>query len=118
MWKETVLSSVLILLLLLFINPFEIFGMPTASQIILLGIFTALFMVFTAFVWQEHPADERENHHVFLAGRMAFLAGSAVLACGIIVQLAFYTLDIWLPVALGSMILSKMMTLMYVRTKC
>ena len=118
MWKETMLSSVIIALLLLFINPLDVFGMPSASQMILLGVFAVLFMIFIAFVWQEHPADERESHHVFLAGRMAFLVGSGVLACGIIVQLSLHALDVWLPIALGSMLLSKMATLMYVRTKC
>ena len=118
MWKETSLSSVLILLLLLFINPFEVFGMPTVSQMILLSIFSVLFMIFVAFVWRENSLDERESHHVFLAGRFAFLAGTSVLTIGMIIQIVSRTLDMWIPAALAVMIFSKMGSLAYFRKNC
>lgn len=69
-------------------------------------------------MWLEHSHDEREDHHIFLAGRIAFISGSSILAVGIIVQLLSGTLDIWLPIALGVMILSKTAALMYFRAKC
>lgn len=118
MWKETSLSVVLVLLLLLFVNPFEIFGMPTTSQMILLGIFTVLFMIFVAFVWREIPQDERESHHVFLAGRIAFLIGSGILVLGMVTQMFSHSLDVWIPLALGGMILSKVVSLSYFRARC
>lgn len=117
MWKEMTLSVSLVALLLLFINPFEMFGMPTSSQMILLGIFNALFMVFIAFSWQENPQDEREMQHTFLAGRVAFLAGTIILVVGMVVQIFLHTLDIWIPIALGVMILSKMISLVYFQKK-
>jgi hypothetical protein len=118
MWKEITLSSILLVLLALFINPYEIFGMPTTSQMVLLGMFTVLFMMFAVFVWQENPQDERESHHVFSSGRVAFLTGSAILACGIVEQILLSALDPWLPIAVGGMIFSKTISLWYMRKKC
>jgi hypothetical protein len=115
---EWFIASTLTFLLLLCVNPLEIFGMPSALRYVALGVFTVLFMVFAAFVWREDPQDERESHHVVLAGRLAFLAGAGLLALGIVVQTFTRTLDFWLPAVLGVMILSKTFALAYYRSKC
>jgi hypothetical protein len=52
-----------------------------------------------------------------LAGRIAFLAGSAILLLGIVVQTYFHALDPWLVAALAAMVIAKMVGNAYARMK-
>ena len=114
--NELTVSLILIILLVLLLNPFG-FWMPTTLLMILI---LGLLIVFTAFgilIWKEKVKDERQNFHLMLAGRTAFLTGAAVLIIGIITQSLSHTLDTWLILALGIMILAYISTLIYCRNK-
>src|SRR3989338_1977291 len=104
--KEIVASFILVVLLLLFLNPFG-FWMPNTLLMMMMLGFIVVFVVFASFVWKENSRDEREGLHRMAAGRIAFLFGTSILVIGIIVQRLKHELDFWLVVTLGVMILAK-----------
>ncbi len=69
-----------------------------------------LFAIFASFILREKNVDERDAQHRTLAGRNAFLAGSATLIFGIIVQGYSHAVDGWLVVALIIMVVTKICT--------
>jgi hypothetical protein len=66
--------------------------------------------MFASFILKETAFDERDDANRSLAGRNAFLAGSAVLVVGIVAQGYSHSVDPWLVVALIVMILVKIAT--------
>lgn len=110
--KELVASAVLIVLVLLLLNPFG-FWMPTNIQMLVLAAAVAAFGAVTVFVLREGAADEREEAHRSVAGRWAFLFGSATIVLGIIIQSFAHALDPWLVVALVVMVLAKIGARLY-----
>jgi cobalamin synthase len=113
---EMVVGAGLIALLILLVNPFGIL-MPSRLTMLLLGGIGTLSLIFTSFIWKEAVQDERESLHRLFAGRASFLAGAAVLLLGIAVQTFAHHLDPWLVIALGVMVLTKLLTRAYSRTK-
>lgn len=116
MLNETVIAIILIVLLALFLNPFK-FLMPPPFLSMLIIFLIAVFGIFVAIIWKEHPRDEREHFHRMLAGRYAFLAGSTILVIGIILQSLQHHIDRWLIFALVGMILAKLIGLGYSQKK-
>ena len=114
--QEIFVSLVLIVLLVLFLNPFGLW-MPTALLMMMVLGFVVMFALFASFIWKENVRDEREGLHKMMAGRIAFLSGTALLVIGIIVQSFKHELDFWLVLALGTMILAKIIGLIYGRMK-
>lgn len=113
---EIVVGAGLVVLLMLIGNPFNIL-MPSPVTMMLLGGIAVLSLLFISFVWKETAQDERENLHRLLAGRTAFLAGAGILLLGITMQTLQHRLDPWLVVALGAMVLTKLVTRWYSRSK-
>ncbi len=114
--QEISVSVVLIVLLILFLNPFG-FWMPSVLLVVMVCVLVVVFAIFASFIWRENAKDERENLHKMTAGRTAFLSGTAVLVIGIIVQSFQHKLDFWLVLTLGTMILAKIVGLIYSRRK-
>ena len=114
--QESAVSLILIVLLALFLNPFG-FWMPNALLMMMMLGLVVVFVVFASFVWKENARDEREGLHKMIAGRIAFLVGTALLVVGIIVQSFKHELDFWLIFTLGTMILAKIIGLVYGRIK-
>jgi len=114
--KETAIALILIILLVLFLNPFN-FLMPPRYLSMLIIFLIAVFGIFSAVIWKEHARDEREQLHRMLAGRYAFLTGSSILVVGIIVQSLEHAIDRWLIFALVGMILVKLIALGYSQKK-
>ena len=114
--QEIFISLALVVLLVLLLNPFD-FWMPSAFLMMLVAGLVAIFVSFVSFVWRENAKDERESLHKSIAGRTAFLAGASVLVAAIVVHSFNHTLDPWLVIALGVMILTKIIGLMYGRIK-
>lgn len=110
--SEAAVAVILISLLVLMVNPFNIF-MPSMLQLMTAGIAVVVFGLFSTFVLREDAADEREEKHRSLAGRIAFLTGSAVLLVGIVIQVYREMLDTWLVLSLVVMIVAKIVTRMY-----
>jgi hypothetical protein len=75
------------------------------------------FISFSAFLWREKPADERESLHALLAGRIAYLIGVGILIAGIIVQSTKHNIDPWLIITLCAMVVTKMILIIYSKDK-
>lgn len=114
--QEILISGILVVLLILFLNPLH-FWMPTTLLMMMVLGLVVVFALFASFVWRENHRDEREGLHKMMAGRIAFLVGSALLVIGIIVQSFKHELDPWLIFTLAGMIVAKVITLIYGRVK-
>jgi hypothetical protein len=107
--KEYVVTVGLIITAILLLNPFH-FWMPDMIVMSMLAIALVLFGIFASFVLREKSIDERDDQHRTLAGRNAFLAGSATLIIGIIVQGYSHAVDEWLVMTLIVMVIAKIGT--------
>ena len=115
-YQEIFISLVLVVLLVLFLNPFS-FWMPNIVLMMLVLAFLVVFVAFASFVLREKARDEREGLHRMLAGRAAFLTGAGVLVIAIIIQSFGHMLDSWLVLILGVMVLTKIVGLIYSKIK-
>lgn len=106
---ETTVTTALIVLAVLLLNPFD-FWMPDMMVMGMLVTTLVLFGIFASFILREGTVDERDQSHKTLAGRNAFLAGSAVLILGIVIQGHTHAVDPWLVVTLTVMIIAKIAT--------
>lgn len=114
--KETIVGAVLLVLAVLLLNPLN-FWMPDMMLVGMLGLTLGAFALFAGFVLREKVQDERELAHRMLAGRVAFLVGSALLTLGIVVQATRHEVDPWLVIALVAMVLSKLVVRIYSDSK-
>lgn len=114
--KEIILGVIFVVLLGLYLDPFGKF-MPSMMEMLMMLALVVLFTVYAGFVWRENHGDEREVLHRGLAGRIAYLVGTAVLLLGIIVQGLNHQTDIWLVVSLGLMIVTKIISIIYLKSK-
>lgn len=113
---EIVVSLLMIGLLVVFLNPFNILMTPMVAATIIAGLI-ATFALFAVFFWHEQSRDEREHIHRLTAGRIAFLTGTSLLVLGIVYQTTQHTLDPWLVATLGVMIIAKLAGIVYARLK-
>ncbi len=107
--KETIITICLVLVAILFLNPFH-FWMPDVFVMCMLVVALILFGIFTSFVLREKVFDERDSVHRALAGRNSFLVGSAVLMLAILVQEYNEALDPWIVFVFIAMIVTKIIT--------
>jgi len=112
--QEISISGILIILLILFLNPFGFWMPNTLLMMMVLGL-VVVFALFSSFVWRENHKDEREGLHKMMADRIAYLTGTALLTLGIIVQSFNHELDPWLVLILAGMIVAKVIGLIYGR---
>lgn len=110
--NEIFVSVLLITLAVLLLNPFE-FWMPDMLVSCLLALVVASFGLLATFIMKEVVVDEREAGHRMVAGRVAFLIGSATLTLGIVIQSLNHNVDFWLVIALVLMIIAKFGSLYY-----
>ncbi len=115
-WKEILIGIIIILLLLLVLNPGDIW-MPTLVQMTCSTILLGTFAIFSFFVWKEKATDEREQQHRLIAGRFAFIIGSGILVIALFAQSITHTVDPWIVVALAAMIISKSIGSIWAKTK-
>ncbi len=107
--QEILVPLALIILATLLLNPFH-FWMPDMMVMGMLATLLVLFGIFASFILKEKAFDERDDMNRSLAGRNAFLAGSATLMLGIVVQGYNHAIDPWLVIALIVMIIIKIGT--------
>lgn len=107
--KEITIPLALVILAILLLNPFN-FWMPDMMVMGMLAILLVLFGIFASFILKEKVFDERDGVNRSLAGRNAFLAGSAILMLGIVIQGYSHSIDSWLVVVLIVMIIVKIIT--------
>lgn len=77
---------------------------------------TILVVLWAGFVVYEQTSDERELVHKLKAGRVAYLSGLAVLTLALIVQGLTHSIDVWITITLGVMVISKLATRLYSET--
>lgn len=114
--QEVLVSLILIILLVLFLEPFGFLMTNTFLMMMVAGLIV-VFSLFASFIWRENVRDEREALHRFMAGRIAYLAGASGLIIGIIVQSFEHNLDSWLVFILSAMIFAKIIGSIYNRLK-
>jgi archaellum biogenesis protein FlaJ (TadC family) len=110
------LVTTLVILLGMLINPF----MVNEHDEVYISVVVAsvvLFFVLVLFVWKENPEDEREYHHRFHAARVSYLTGSTFLMIAMLYQGVQGLVDIWIPITLVGMFLSKLITRTYLDWK-
>ncbi|HYC83164.1 MAG TPA: hypothetical protein VEB60_01285 [Candidatus Paceibacterota bacterium] len=110
--KEYIVVLALVILAVLLLNPFH-FWMPDMMLLAILGIALVVFGIFASFILREGGLDERECYHRMLAGRTAFLSGSAIALAGITVQSYRHAVDPWLVAAFIAMIVAKIGSRIY-----
>lgn len=113
---ETTVSVILIVLIVLFLDPFMLW-MPAEVVYMLVGALIVFFVLFAGLIWKERALDEREQLHKMIAGRVGYLIGTGVLVLGLIVQTFASHPDPWLVVALGAMVIGKLLGLLYSRSR-
>ena len=112
MKSELFLSAIIISLLVIFLNPFNLLMPPSVVMMLIVGLII-FFGVFAAVIWKEKPQDEREAVLSQKAGRIAFLTGTTMLIVGIAYQEYYHALDPWLIYAFVAMILGKLLGYWY-----
>lgn len=112
MKKDTIVPSVIILLLILLLEPFGF--MPSMAIMTTLVAATTLLVLFAVFAWREKGVDEREEANIHRADRFGYLSGMAVLAIGVVVS--YFTMNEIsrvLVIALIIMVCTKALALSY-----
>lgn len=114
---QLVLTTSAVISLLLLTDPFMVL-MPDMLQMIVLALAAALICAWSGLVIQEKNGDEREIAHRAYAARAAYLSGVCVLTLGLIYQGITHTLDIWIPLTLGTMLTAKLFARYWVERCC
>ena len=106
-------AVVLVVLLVLLTDPFMLWMPPMAAMTVLAAV-AVLLCVWAGFIMREGAADEREALHRVRAGRAAYLTAVGVLTTGLIWQgFALHHIDPWIALALGSIVLVKLASSLY-----
>lgn len=113
---EVILAVILLAVIFLKADPFH-FLMPNEIQMILLCILAAAFALYAGLVFREKPKDERESLHLHMASRAAYMTGTITLTVLIIVQDVLHKMDITLLLVLGVMVITKLVVLVYSRSR-
>jgi len=103
---QILFAFVLVVLLLALTDPF-MYWMPESAAMVALLVAAGMVAVFAGFMLKENGGDERDATHRAFAGRVAYLAGLGVLTIALLVQGFSHTLDMWVPLALGTMVIAK-----------
>lgn len=116
MLKEIGLSTLLLTLLFFLFDPFHLLMLTSLQMLILCGV-AVVSLLYGIFLFREKAQDEREQLHVFVASRLGFLIGAAVLTVAIVAEkLAHHSVS-WLILALSGMVLGKIIGLLYAMYK-
>lgn len=104
---EWIVGIAILFALAILINPFHLW-MPNSLELTIAMILAVLVIGFSVFIWRERPRDEREAQHAASTGWVSYLAGGAVLLIAVLSQSLAHTLDWWVLVALGAMVVTKL----------
>ena len=85
----------------------ETFVMPNTVQMLILTIALVLIATFLVLLWRESPSDEREAGNQAGASRSAYVVGAIVLIIALLSQSLRHHIDAAIPIALFSMIATK-----------
>jgi len=106
------LTVFLLVLLILLTDPFMLWMPPLAVMLALFAV-AAVIALWAGFVMKEKAMDEREALHRMKAGRIAYLAGLLILTVAFIVEGLAHRNDPWITLALGVMVVAKLVSRLY-----
>jgi len=89
--------------------------LPQMSYVIFFLIAIIWFGIFMKFFLTGKGEDERDEEHLKIASQVSFLIGVAVLMVAVFCQSITNQIDPWLPIILGTIILSKTLSILYRR---
>lgn len=110
---QVVIAVALAALLILLTDPFMLI-MPDMLGMAVLLCASVLLCLWAGLVMQEKVNDEREAFHRMNAGRIAYLLGIGVLSTALVVQGLSHSIDPWIALALGVMIIGKLIVRLYI----
>ena len=110
-WQILLVAAFLALLVIL--SDQFMLWMPEMGLMAALLAFAALACVWMGFVAYERAGDERDAAHRMYAGRFAYLAGVGVLTLALVLQGLAHSIDPWISLALGIMIVTKLAARLY-----
>jgi peptidoglycan/LPS O-acetylase OafA/YrhL len=99
-------ASMIGLLVLILVGPQLSKPLMTLSMLAL----AVLVVAFCIFIFREQPRDEREAQPALMGGQASYMVGAGILLIGIVVESFGHNLDPYLPVALGAMVFSKLLS--------
>lgn len=103
-----ILTAVALVVLLFLQTDPLMYWMPSMAVMPALLVATLLACVWAGFVMNETATDEREAMHRMNAGRIAYLAGIAVLTVALFWQGMHHASDPWIAIALATMVIVKL----------
>ena len=109
---ESFLLVLLSGLLLWLLNPFNLMmKLMLSSGVVALLI--VLYLIKFFVIWREKPQDERDIQHRFHSSWASYSIVSLLLICGIVVEAIQGEVDVWLVIAFTGMLISKLISLVY-----
>lgn len=105
--SEPILAGLTLVMLAVIISTARA-SMSEMTSMTILGVFAFFLFSYLLFIYRERPADERERSISLNTGKYSYIVGSLILTAGILVQSIDHDLDIWLPIALAAMVITKL----------
>ena len=90
------------------LEPFNIV-MPSSTQMTGAGVLLGILAFSIGLLWQEKPADEREEALLDKRGRQSFYIGLGVGSVGIVISAFQHKVEWWLVATVGSMLIIKLL---------
>ncbi|HMO77579.1 MAG TPA: hypothetical protein PKA42_00285 [Candidatus Paceibacterota bacterium] len=112
-----VVVAILLAFFLLVLADLVPFWMPMMGEMMALLLVVVLLIIWVGFVLQEVTHDEREVLLKMKSGRVAYLSGLGVLTLGLVVQGFSEAIDPWIAIALATMVISKLLTRLYLEER-
>ena len=106
--KRIALAALLLITAVIALEPFGIV-MPTSTQMTAAGVLLGVLIVCIGVLWQEKPADEREESLLDKRGRQSFYVGLVVGSIGVVVSAFQHKVEWWLAATIGSMLIIKLL---------
>lgn len=92
--------------------------MKGSVEMMFLSVLSLFVIGLLVFFWKEKARDEREELHLYKAGRASFFSVAIILLVGLIYQsFVIHEIDPFIPVALCALLVSKVVTLLLLRNK-
>ena len=93
------------------------FHPPHGLELIYIAGIILAFIAFAFLIFKEKTADEREAAHARSAARSSYLLGIALLVIAIIYQALTGQVDLWLVIVLCTMLVTKIISRIYLYFK-
>ncbi|MCA9381028.1 hypothetical protein KC678_02080 [Candidatus Dojkabacteria bacterium] len=110
--------SVVAILISLFVilNPLHFF-MPSKTQMIFEAIFFIVVCVYLVFFQYEKALDERESYHLMISSRISTNIAIVLLLIALINELFGNNSSSFIPLTIAAIVLSKIISLWYFRSR-